>query len=105
MEISEEDKNELEIILNIVINQIPNYFNLLNSSKNDWAIHNIGDCVFGMTFNSFISKSTEYLKNKILDSQTEAKLDSNLEYFETTIEFFNENVPKIRQEIISTSNT
>lgn len=105
MEFSNEDKTELEIILNIVINQIPNYFNLLNSSKNDWTISNVNDCVFGMVFNSFISKSTEYLKNKILDTNKEAKLDSNLEYFETTINFFNENVPKIRQEIISTSNS
>ncbi len=105
MKFSNEDKTELEIILNIVINQIPNYFNLLNSSKNDWTITNVDDCVFGMVFNSFISKSTEYLKNKILDDDREAKLDSNLEYFETTIDFFNDNVPKIRQQIVSTSNT
>ena len=103
MEIAEEDRIELQTILDIVINQIPNYFNLLNSSKNDWDIQSIDDCVFGMVFNSFVAKSTEYLKNKILDNEIEPKLHSNSEYFQATINFFNSNVPKIKQAI-SVSN-
>lgn len=104
MKISEEDRKELETILDIVTNQIPNYFNLINPSSNDWKIDSVDDFVFGMVFNSFIGKSTEYLKNNILDNDKKAKLESNLEYFETTINFFNENVPKIRQSITANSN-
>src|SRR3989304_2345001 len=104
MEITEEGRTELETILDIVINQIPNYFNLINPSSDDWSIDSVDDFVFGMVFNSFIAKSTEYLKNNILDNDKEAKLDSNLEYFETTISFFNENVPKIRQSITANQN-
>lgn len=104
MEITEEGRTELETILDIVINQITNYFNLINPSRDDWNIESVDDFVFGMVFNSFIAKSTEYLKNNILDNDKGAKLDSNLEYFETTISFFNENVPKIRQSITANSN-
>ena len=104
MDFTPEDRSQLEIIMDIVINQIPNYFNLINSSRNDWAIDNVNDCVFGMAFNSFVGKSTDYLKNKILDNEKEAKLDANLEYFETTISFINENVPKIKQAIVSISS-
>lgn len=104
MEITEEGRTELETILDIVINQIPNYFNLINPSSDDWSIDSVDDFVFGMVFNSFIAKSTEYLKNNILDNDKKAKLDANLEYFETTISFFNENVPKIRQSITANSN-
>ena len=104
MEITEENRKELETILDIVINQIPNYFNLINPSSDDWKIDNVDDFVFGMIFNSFIGKSTEYLKNNILDNDKKAKLEYNLEYFEATINFFNENVPKIRQSITVNSN-
>jgi hypothetical protein len=104
MKITEENREELETILDIVINQIPNYFNLINPSRDDWNIDTVDDFVFGMIFNSFIAKSTEYLKNNILDNDKDAKLDSNLEYFETTINFFNENVPRIRQFITANSN-
>ena len=103
MEITENDRIELQTMLDIVINQIPNYFNLLNSSKNDWSIQSVDDCVFGMVFNSFVAKSTEYLKNKILDNEIDPKLYENSEYFQTTINFFNSNVPKIKQAISSTS--
>ena len=94
MNLTDEDRSQLEIILSLVINQIPNYFNLINSSIKDWEIDNVNDCVFGMTFNSFLSKSPDFLKNKILDNDKGAKLDSNLEYFETTINFFDDNIPK-----------
>ena len=103
MEITENDKIELQTMLDIVINQIPNYFNLLNSSKNDWGIQKVDDCVFGMVFNSFVAKSTEYLKNKILDNEVDPKLHANSEYFQTTMSFFNANVPKVKQAISSIS--
>ena len=51
MEITEEDRIELETILDIVINQIPNYFNLINPSSDDWSIDSVDDFVFGMVFN------------------------------------------------------
>ena len=105
MNLTPEDKNELESILLIVTNQIPNYFNLINPSKNDWGIENVEDCVFGMVFNSFVSKSTEYLKNMIIDKNPESDLNSNLEYFETTINFFNAKIPHIKQAIVAVSKS
>ncbi|KAF6243384.1 hypothetical protein C6988_03840 [Nitrosopumilus sp. b1] len=105
MNLTPEDKNELESILQIVTNQIPNYFNLINPSKNDWEIENVEDCVFGMVFNSFVSKSTEYLKNMIIDKNPESDLNSNLEYFETTINFFNAKIPHVKQAIVSVSKS
>ena len=105
MDLTPEDKNELESILQIVTNQIPNYFNLINPSKNDWAIENVEDCVFGMVFNSFVSKATEYLKNMIIDKNHESDLNSNLEYFETTINFFNAKIPHVKQAIVAVSKS
>lgn len=102
MEPSQEDKIELETILGIVINQIPNYFNLINSSKENWDIDNVNDCVFGMVFNSFIAKSTEYLRNSAIDS--ESKDASSIEILEVVMDFFNNKVPKIKRDIVSNYN-
>jgi hypothetical protein len=41
-----EDKGELENLLKIATSQIPKYFNLLNSTKEQWEIKNIHECVF-----------------------------------------------------------
>ncbi len=99
MDLSQTDRGELETILDIVINQIPNYFNLINSSKENWDITSVNDCVFGMVFNSFVAKSTQYLKDAVID--TESAKDSEIEVFETVMDFFNEMVPKIKREIVS----
>ncbi len=99
MELSQAERGELETILGIVINQIPNYFNLINSSKEDWDIESVNDCVFGMVFNSFVAKSTQYLKDTVIDDQS--KQESDLEVFETVMDFFNEMVPKVKRAIVS----
>lgn len=99
MELSQAERGELETILGIVINQIPNYFNLINSSKEDWDIETVNDCVFGMVFNSFVAKSTQYLKDTVIDDQS--KQESDLEVFETVMDFFNEMVPKVKRAIVS----
>ena len=105
MDLTEEQRIQLETVLNIVTDQIPNYFNLVNSSSQDWDIENVNDCVFGMMFNSFISKSTEYLKNEIIDKDKDAKLEAKFDYFELAMNFFSENVPKIKQVIVSTTKS
>ena len=105
MELTEEQRIQLKTILNIVTDQIPNYFNLINSSRQDWDIENVNDCVFGITFNSFISKSTEYLKNEIIDNEKDAKLETKFDYFELAMNFFSEKVPKIKQAIVSTTKS
>jgi hypothetical protein len=99
MKLSQAERGELETILGIVINQIPNYFNLINSSKEDWDIKSVNDCVFGMVFNSFVAKSTQYLKDTVIDD--ESKKESDLEIFETVMDFFNEMVPKVKSAIVS----
>jgi hypothetical protein len=38
LDITPEDKNELENLLKIATSQIPRYFNLLNSTKENWQI-------------------------------------------------------------------
>lgn len=99
MNLSQAERGELETMLGIVINQIPNYFNLINSSQEDWDIESVNDCVFGMVFNSFIAKSTQYLKDTVIDN--ESKQNSDLEVFETVMDFFNEMVPKVKSAIVS----
>ena len=68
-----EEKKELETLLDIVINQIPSYTNMVNSAN--WDV-NSEDCIFGMVYHSFIAKSTEYLKNKLTDNSQETNAES-----------------------------
>ena len=104
MEISSVDKKELEMILNIVINQIPSYANMVNSSREKWDV-NSDDCIFGMVYHSFVAKSTEYLKNKQTDIEQESNIDTLFEIMNSVSDVFNNKVAEIKQDIVSASNS
>ncbi len=97
-----EDKNELETLLNIVINQIPSYTNMVNSAN--WDV-NSDDCIFGMVYHSFIAKSTEYLKNKLTDTEQVTNAESTFEMMNSISEVFNNHLADIKQAIVSASNS
>ncbi len=97
-----EDKNELETLLNIVINQIPSYTNMVNSAN--WDV-NSDDCIFGMVYHSFIAKSTEYLKNKLTDTEQVTNAESTFEMMNSISEVFNNRLADIKQAIVSASNS
>ena len=99
---SSEDKKELETLLNIVINQIPSYTNMVNSAN--WDV-NTDDCIFGMVYHSFIAKSTEYLKNKLTDTEQTTNAESTFEMMNTITEVFNNRLADIKQAIVSASNS
>ena len=96
------DKKELETLLNIVINQIPSYANMVNSAN--WDV-NSDDCIFGMVYHSFVAKSTEYLKNKLVDTEQETNAESTFEMMNSISEIFNDRLTDIRQAIVSASNS
>jgi len=96
------DKKELETLLNIVINQIPSYANMVNSAN--WDV-NSDDCIFGMVYHSFVAKSTEYLKNKLVDTEQETNAESTFEMMNTISEIFNDRLADIKQAIVSASNS
>ena len=99
MEITDEDKNELENLLKIAASQIPRYFNLINSTKEDWQIKNINECVFGMVFEKYIHDSGQYLSNKGIDEDQSNTIESAMEAYNAGIEIFGENVPDIKRQI------
>ncbi|MCV0392175.1 MAG: hypothetical protein K5790_02645 [Nitrosopumilus sp.] len=96
-----EDKKELETLLNIVINQIPSYSNMVNSANWDVDIH---DCIFGMVYHSFVAKSTDYMNNKLTDNNLPRNAESTFEMMNLISEVFNERLADIRQAIVSASN-
>ena len=93
-----EDRQELETLLDIVINQIPSYTNMVNSAN--WDV-NPDDCIFGMVYQSFIAKSTEYLKNKLTDTEQKANAESTFEMMNSISEVFNNRLADIKQAIVS----
>ena len=97
-----EDKKELETLLNIVINQIPSYTNMVNSAN--WDV-NSDDCIFGMVYHSFIAKSTDYLKNKLTDTEQVTSAESTFEMMNSISEVFNSRTADIKQAIVSASNS
>ncbi len=98
---SPEDKKELETLLNIVINQIPSYTNMVNSAN--WDV-NSDDCIFGMVYHSFIAKSTEYMKNKFIDTEHTTNAESTFEMMDSISDVFNNHLADIKQAIVSASN-
>ena len=102
MEITEEDKNELENLLKIATSQIPRYFNLVNSAKENWQLKDTNECVFGMVFEKYIHDSGQYLSNKGIDEDKPNTIESKMEAYDTGIEIFNENVPEIKRLIRET---
>jgi hypothetical protein len=99
---SSEDKKELETLLDIVINQIPSYTNMVNSAN--WDV-NTDDCIFGMVYHSFIAKSTEYLKNKLTDTEQTTNAESTFEMMNSISEVFNGRLADIKQAIVSATNS
>ena len=97
-----EDKKELETLLNIVINQIPSYVNMVNSEN--WDV-NSNDCIFGMVYHSFVVKSTEYMKNKFIDTEQSTNAESTFEMMNSISEIFNNRLADIKQAIVSISNS
>ncbi|MDH5463740.1 MAG: hypothetical protein OEY17_07550 [Nitrosopumilus sp.] len=102
MQFTLEDQKELETILKIAINQIPSYTNMVNASIGDWDV-NADDCIFGMVYHSFIAKSTEYLKNKLIDIEQEANAESIFEIMNSVSDVFNSKVAEIKQKIVASS--
>jgi len=99
---SPEDRKELEMLLNITLNQIPSYVNMVNSEN--WDV-NYNDCIFGMVYHSFIAKSTEYMKNKLIDTEQSPNAESTFEMMNSISEIFNDRLTDIRQAIVSASNS
>jgi len=99
---SPEDRKELEMLLNITLNQIPSYVNMVNSEN--WDV-NSDDCIFGMVYHSFIAKSTEYMKNKLIDTEQSPNAESTFEMMNSISEIFNDKLVDIRQAIVSASNS
>jgi len=99
---SPEDRKELEMLLNITLNQIPSYVNMVNSEN--WDV-NSNDCIFGMVYHSFIAKSTEYMKNKLIDTKQSPNAESTFEMMNSISEIFNDRLTDIKQAIVSASSS
>ncbi|QLH06679.1 hypothetical protein [Nitrosopumilus ureiphilus] len=97
-----EDKKEIETLLNIVINQIPSYTNMVNSEH--WDM-NLDDCIFGMVYHSFVAKATNYLNNKLTDTEQETNAESTFQMMNLISEVFNDRLADIKQEIVSALNS
>lgn len=97
-----EDKKELETLLHIVIDQIPSYTNMVNSSH--WDV-NSDDCIFGMVYHSFVAKSTEYLENKQTDTEQNNNVESTFKMMDAVSEIFNDHLSDIKQAIVTASNS
>ena len=97
-----EDKKELETLLDIVINQIPSYTNMVNSAN--WDV-NSDDCIFGMVYHSFIAKSTEYMRNKLTDTEQVTNAESTFEMMNLISEVFNNRLADIKQAIVSATKS
>ena len=99
MEITGEDRNELKNLLKIATSQIPRYFNLLNSTKENWQIANINECVFGMVFEKYIHDSGQFLSNKSIDENQSHSIESKMEAYDAGIDVFSESVAEIKRLI------
>jgi len=99
---SPEDRKQLEMLLNITINQIPSYVNMVNSEN--WDV-NSEDCIFGMVYHSFIAKSTEYMKNKFIDTEKSTNAESTFEMMNSISDIFDDRLADIKQAIVSASNS
>ena len=99
MNITEEDKQELKNLLEIATSQIPRYFNLVNSNKENWQIKDINECVFGMVFEKYIHDSGQYLTNKEIDDSQPNTIESTMEAYNIGIGVFGDNVAEIKRQI------
>ena len=99
MEITDEDKIELENLLKIALSQIPKYFNVINSVKENWQIKDINECIFGMVFEKYIHETGQFLSNKGIDENQPNSIESTMNAYNTGIEIFSDNVLDIKRQI------
>ncbi len=99
MEITDEDKIELENLLKIATSQIPKYFNVINSVKENWQIKDINECIFGMVFEKYIHETGQFLSNKGIDENQPNSIESTMNAYNTGIEIFSDNVLDIKRQI------
>lgn len=99
MEITDEDKIELENLLKIATSQIPKYFNVINSVKENWQIKDINECIFGMVFEKYIHETGQFLSNKGIDENQPNSIESSMNAYNTGIEIFSDNVLDIKRQI------
>ncbi len=99
MEITDEDKIELENLLKIAMNQVPKYFNVINSVKENWQIKDINECIFGMVFEKYIHDTGQFLSNKGIDENQPNSIESTMNAYNIGIEIFTDNVLDIKRQI------
>ena len=99
MEITDEDKIELENLLKIAMSQIPKYFNVINSVKENWQIKDINECIFGMVFEKYIHDTGQFLSNKGIDENQPNSIESTMNAYNIGIEIFSDNVLDIKRQI------
>lgn len=99
MEITDEDKIELENLLKIATSQIPKYFNVINSVKENWQIKDINECIFGMVFEKYIHDTGQFLSNKGIDENQPNSIESTMNAYNIGIEIFTDNVLDIKRQI------
>ncbi len=99
MEITDEDKRELENLLKIATSQIPKYFNVINSVKENWQIKDINECIFGMVFEKYIHDTGQFLSNKGIDENQPNSIESTMNAYNIGIEIFTDNVLDIKRQI------
>jgi len=99
VEITDEDKIELENLLKIAMNQVPKYFNVINSVKENWQIKDINECIFGMVFEKYIHDTGQFLSNKGIDENQPNSIESTMNAYNIGIEIFTDNVLDIKRQI------
>jgi hypothetical protein len=99
MEITSEDRLELENLLDIAVNQIPKYFNLVNSNKQNWQIKDINECILGMVFEKYIHDSGQYLSNKEIDDNSPNSIENSMNAYNLGIEVFGDNIANVKRQI------
>jgi len=99
VEITDEDKIELKNLLKIALNQVPKYFNVINSVKENWQIKDINECIFGMVFEKYIHDTGQFLSNKGIDENQPNSIESTMNAYNIGIEIFTDNVLDIKRQI------
>lgn len=99
MKITSEDRQELENLLDIAVNQIPKYFNLVNSNKQNWQIKDINECILGMVFEKYIHDSGQYLSNKEIDDNSPNSIENSMNAYNLGIEVFGDNIANVKRQI------
>lgn len=81
------------------MNQVPKYFNVINSVKENWQIKDINECIFGMVFEKYIHDTGQFLSNKGIDENQPNSIESTMNAYNIGIEIFTDNVLDIKRQI------